>query len=67
MEKEFTKEDASVLNQLVMSLKESELKLEEYYNKKDYANFNNAKKFMLIISKKISEVIKWTLKTALKN
>lgn len=58
MEKEFTKEDASVLNQLVGALEESRLKLEEYYNKKDHVNFNNAKKFMLTISKKISEVMK---------
>lgn len=58
MEKEFTKDDASILNQLIMSLEESESKLEAYYEKKDYDNFNKAKKFILILSKKISEVIK---------
>ena len=52
------KEDAIFLNQLMKSLEESESKLEQYYNEKDYRNFDNIKKFMLMISEKISEVIK---------
>jgi len=54
----FSKEDVFFINQLVKSLEESELKLEEYYNKKDYENFNNLKKLMISVSNKISEVIK---------
>ena len=53
-----SKEDIFFLNQLIKSLEESELKLEEYYNKKDYENFNNLKKLMISVSNKISEVIK---------
>ena len=56
--KNFSKEEVFFLNQLVKSLEESELKLEEYYNKKDYENFNNLKKLMISVSNKISEVIK---------
>lgn len=54
----FSREEVFFLNQLVKSLEESELKLEEYYNKKDYENFNNLKKLMISVSTKISEVIK---------
>ncbi len=46
------------LNQLIKALEESESKLEEYYNKKDYKNFDNMKKFILKILKSISGVIK---------
>ena len=56
--KKFSKEEIFFLSQLIGSLEESELKLEEYYNKKDYENFNNLKKLMISVSKKISEVIK---------
>lgn len=56
--KNFSKEEIFFLSQLIGSLEESELKLEEYYNKKDYENFNNLKKLMISVSKKISEVIK---------
>ena len=45
------------LNQLVKTLEEAEIKLEMYYEKKDYANANNIKKFILQIQKKIAEVI----------
>ena len=51
------KEDVSFLNQLVKSLEEALLKLEESYEKKDYENFNMAKKFILQIQNKISEII----------
>ena len=52
-----TKEEILFLDHLIKSLKESEVKLKEYYEKKDHKNFNNIKKFMLTIQKKISEVI----------
>lgn len=58
VKKILSKEDIFFLNQLIKSLEESELKLEEYYNKKDYENFNNLKKLMISVSNKISEVIK---------
>lgn len=57
-EKDFSKAKNFFLSQLIGSLEESELKLEEYYNKKDYENFNNLKKLMISVSKKISDVIK---------
>lgn len=51
------KEDVSFLNQLVKSLEEALVKLEESYEKKDYENFNMSKKFILQIQNKISEII----------
>jgi len=59
MEKEkiFSKEEIIFLNQLIKSLEETELKLEEYYEKEDVDNFNGAKKMILNIQKKISEVV----------
>jgi len=56
-EKNFNQEDVKFLNQLINSLEESELKLEEAYDKKDYEAFNRIKKMMLQIQKKISEII----------
>ena len=53
-----SKEKIYFLNQLITSLGEAESKLEEHYNKKDHENFNNSKKFMISISKKISETVK---------
>ena len=53
-----SKEENFFLSQLIGSLEESKLKLEEYYYKKDYENFNNLKKLMISVSKKISEIIK---------
>jgi len=52
------KEDIPFLNQLVNTLEEAELKLEEAYRTKDYEKFNKSKKLMLQIQKKISEVVK---------
>ena len=52
------KSDVPFLNQLVRALEEGESKLEEFYNKKDYENFAKAKKFILQVQKKISEVVK---------
>ena len=52
-------EDISLLNQMIKTLKEAELKLEEFYNKKDYENFSKSKKLILQIQEKIREVLKW--------
>ncbi len=51
------KEDIMFLNQLVHTLEEAELKLEESYNKKNYENFNNMKKLIMQIQNKISGVL----------
>jgi len=51
-EKIFNQEDVTFLNHLINALEESELKLEEAYDKKDYENFNRTKKMMLQIQKK---------------
>jgi len=56
-EKIFNQEDVTFLNHLINALEESELKLEEAYDKKDYENFNRTKKMMLQIQKKISEIV----------
>jgi len=58
MKENFSNEEIRFLSQLAKALEEAELKLEESYNIDDYENFNEAKKFMLIVLKKISEVIK---------
>ena len=58
MKENFSNEEIRFLSQLAKALEEAELKLEESYNINDYENFNGAKKFMLIVLKKISEVIK---------
>lgn len=54
----FRKEDVPFLNQLVKSMEEAESKLEKAYEKKDYNSFNESKKFILEIQKKISEILK---------
>ncbi|HPD82115.1 MAG TPA: hypothetical protein PK357_03385 [Candidatus Pacearchaeota archaeon] len=60
MEKEMkneteSKESISFLRQLIMTLEESELKLEEAYAKKSPIQFKNMKDFTLKIQNKISE------------
>lgn len=50
-------DDVSLLRQLVNSLDDFEKKLEEYYKNNDPDNFNRAKKFLIHIHDKISEVI----------
>jgi hypothetical protein len=52
------KGDIPTLNQLVITLKQLELKLEESYMKKDPGTFNNAKNMMLKIQKQISSILK---------
>ena len=58
MKENFSNEEIRFLSKLAKDLEEAELKLEESYNINDYENFNKAKNFMLIVLKKISEVIK---------
>jgi len=48
-----------LLNQLVKSLEEAQLSLEEAYEKEDYENFDKSKKSIFQIQRKISETIKW--------
>ena len=52
------KEDLAIFSQLVKTLEEMELKLEEAYNKKDSEGFNNSKRLMLKIQKQISMALK---------
>ena len=48
-------ENISLLHQLIITLEEAELKLEEAYRKKRQMQFNNMKDFILKIQSKISE------------
>jgi len=50
-------ENSDFLNQLITSLEEANLKLEEAYNNEDYENFNKAKKLILQMQQKIDEMI----------
>lgn len=52
------KEDIPGLNQLIKSLEDAFIGLEESYGKKDFVRFNDSKKFMIDIQKKIAEAIK---------
>lgn len=51
-----TKENVEFLGQLINSLEKAREKLEEAYEKKSYDEFNNLKKFLLNLQKKIIEV-----------
>jgi len=53
-----SKEDIVFLNQLIRTLEEAELKLEEAYDKKNYENFNNIKKLIMRIQERISGVVR---------
>jgi len=56
--KDVTKEiDLDLLNQLVMSLEQAEIKLEQAYKRKKPEQFNAIKQFILKLNKKISEEI----------
>ena len=57
-EKILRKKEISFLDQLINSLKKAELRLEKAYKKKNYDSFNEAKKLILEIQKKISNVLK---------
>ncbi len=52
------KGDISVLNQLVMTLEQTENKLEEDYEKKNSEGFIESKKMMIQIQKQISRMLK---------
>jgi hypothetical protein len=51
-------EDSIVLSQLARTLSETESRLEIAYNTKDYDSFNELKKVILRIQKKILEAVK---------
>jgi len=50
------KDGLEYLNQLIVTLDESIAKLEDYYEAKDYANFDKMKKFISNIFSKIGEM-----------
>ena len=52
------KGDIANLGQLVKTLKQLEIKLENDYEKKDSENFNQTKNMMLKIQKQISKILK---------
>ena len=49
------KEDIPFLKQMIKSLDESAAKLDAYYEKKDFGNFVETKKFIAKIQKEILE------------
>jgi len=50
--------DIAILTQIIGSLEEAEVKLEQAYEKKDAVEFAKAKKFMIQMEKKIIGIIK---------
>lgn len=52
------KEEIPFVAQLVKALEETEIKLEEFYNKKDYNNFDKAKEFIIKVQQKINESLR---------
>ena len=52
------KEGIAFLKQLVSSLEQAEYSLEQAYESKDYDTFNNSKRLILQIQKKIEGSIK---------
>jgi exonuclease VII small subunit len=50
--------DIGILTQIIDSLEEAELKLEEAYEKKDAGEFAKAKKFMIQMERKIMGIIR---------
>lgn len=58
MKKSDKNEDLSFLSQMVISLGEAEVKLEEAYRKKKPEQFKAVKEFILKLSNKIEEAIK---------
>jgi len=50
------KDALEYLNQLIVTLDESIAKLEDYYEKKDYVNFDEMKRFTSNIFVKIGEM-----------
>lgn len=62
MEKEggaaLSKEEIAFIGQLINSLGQTALRLEESYEKKDHDNFSNSKRLIDSISKKIEESLR---------
>jgi len=52
------KDELEYLNQLISILDESIVKLEDYYEEKDYANFDKMRRFISNIFDKIGEMTK---------
>ncbi|VVB82463.1 Uncharacterised protein [uncultured archaeon] len=50
--------DILFLSQLVKSLEEASVSLEQAYEKKSFDKFNQSKKIMIKIQKEISEILK---------
>lgn len=55
--KNLSREEREFLNQVISSLYEAEIKLEESYNKKNPNQFNAVKKFMLKINERVEEIL----------
>jgi len=51
------KDGLEYLNQLLVTLDESAAKLEDYYEKKDYASFDKMKRFISSIFSTIGEIV----------
>lgn len=51
------KEQVLFLSQLIKSFEESVEKLEKFYKKKDYENFNKSKKMIIGIQQEISNAL----------
>lgn len=49
--------DVAVLNQTIASLEENVTQLEKFYSAKDYTQFNNTKRMILELNKKIQEIL----------
>jgi len=50
-------EEAQMITQLVSAMGEAMKKMEEQYNKKDIANFENAKKSVISFQKQINQLL----------
>ena len=52
------KEDLPFLEQIIQSMIEGEIKLERAYQKKNNQEFDNIKKLMIELQRKISDIVK---------
>ncbi|MBU4086865.1 MAG: hypothetical protein KKB21_04800 [Nanoarchaeota archaeon] len=50
-------EEVQILTQLVSAMDEAVKKMEDYYDKRDLANFENAKKSVLSFQKQIAQLL----------
>lgn len=50
--------DVAVLNQIIANLEEGVIQLEKFFSTKDYNGFNNSKKIILELNKKIGEILR---------